>query len=643
MKKISIDFETYSECDLRKSGGWRYSEDPTTEILCLAYKVDDEETCLWVPGDPIPGVFYDDSVEIWAWNAQFEIAIWENVAVKSGFPPIALDQWRDTMAISAYFGYPLDLGRASRSVGAAVKDRRGKQLITLLCKPCKPTKAFPHTRRTVDTHPELFNELYSYCIDDVEAEVSVHMFLPRQRLPDNEQWLWGINMRANRHGIHLDLDLIDSLLALRNRVFTELSDEIFSITGGISATQVQALREWMAGQGIELDDLKAKTVKDTLLYRADLPDNVRRALEIRQALSMTSVKKLDSFINCVCQDGTVKGALVYYGAGTGRFAGRLFQLHNLPRGNFPVVEDYAQLAKSGADELEALFDSPIQFVSTMIRPCLVAPPDRVMYDADYSAIEGRGTAWIAGDSIMLNEFRSGEDVYKIMATSIFNIPVKSVGWFERFVGKQAILGLGYQMGWPKFQATCESYGQPIDDELAQHTVDVYRDKYHRIRNFWYQANDTFMMAIRNPNRVYALGACRIASNGRYLFAQLPSGRTITYPMPRISVVEKDWGPTEQVQYMGINSRINKWTWIDLYGGKITENLVQGIARDLMAVGMRNVIDAGFNFLLTVHDQILADGEPGRLEEYIELMTAPPDWASDFPLRAEGKECLRFSK
>lgn len=641
--KISIDFETYSECDLKKSGAWRYAEDPTTEILCMAYKVDQEPTCLWTPGDPIPGIFQDGRALLWAWNVGFEIAIWENIAVKIGFPEIDLQRWRDSMALSAYFGYPLDLDRASHATGDQPKDRRGKQLITLLCKPCKPTKAFPGTRRTVDTHPELFDELYDYCISDVDAEDGVVNSLPRQQLPDSEQELWFINLKANRKGITLDLELIEKLLVIRNQVQSELAKEIFEITGGISATQVQALREWINERSeIQLDDLTAGTVRTMLCE--EISDEIRRVLEIRQAIAMTSVKKLDSFMKCVCHDGTVKGALVYYGAGTGRFAGRLFQLHNLPRGHFPVVEDYAQLIKSGGDGFEELFDSPIQFVSTMIRPCLIATPGKTMYDADYSAIEARGTAWLAGDKTMLNEFRSGEEVYKAMAASIFNVSIHNVTWFERFVGKQAILGLGYQMGAPKFLATCINYGQDIGEELAERTVGIYRTKYFRIKEFWYEANDTLMLAIRNPNKVYSLRSCRVASNGRYLFVQLPSGRTITYPMPRIGIVEKDWGPTEQIQYMGIHSKTRQWTWIDLYGGKITENLVQGIARDLMAVGMTNVIDAGFDFLLTVHDQILAEHEQsGLLEEYIELMTTPPVWASDYPLAAEGKECYRFSK
>lgn len=641
--KIKIDFETYSECDLKKSGAWRYSEDPTTEILCLGYKIEREPTCLWVPGDPIPFFFGDPRARIWAWNAQFEIAVWENVAVNMGFPAIDITQWRDTMALAAYFGYPLDLDRASSAVGDSPKDRRGKQLITLLCKPCKPTKVFPGTRRTVDTHPELFDELYDYCKQDVRAEDSVYQFLPRQELPPMEQRLWYENLIACRRGVTLDQKLIANLLDIRNREFSVLSKEIFQITDGISATQVQALREWINDRSeTQMDDMTADTVE--VMLEEDITNEVRRALEIRQSIAKTSVKKLDSFMKCICQDGTVKGATVYYGAGTGRFAGRLFQLHNLARGSFPVVEDYVHAIKEFPHESEALFGHPIEMVSTMIRPCLTPSPGKTMYDADYNAVEACGTAWIAGEKRMLNEFRSGRDIYKIMASDIFNVDYENVTWFERFVGKQSVLGLGFQMGAPKFLATCIGYGQDIGEELAEYTVRFYRNKYDKVKSFWYHANDQYMAAIRNPNRIYTVGPCQVASNGRYLFVQLPSGRTLTYPMPRIAIVEKDWGPTEQIQYMGIHSKTRQWRWIDLYGGKITENLVQAIARDLMQYGIFKIVDAKFDFLLSVHDQILAQhDEAGHLEMFIDLMTTTPPWASDFPLTAEGKECLRFSK
>jgi DNA polymerase len=251
---------------------------------------------------------------------------------------------------------------------------------------------------------------------------------------------------------------------------------------------------------------------------------------------------------------------------------------------------------------------------------------------------------------MLAAFRAGKSPYKIMASRIFDVPYDDIdettqeGWFMRWVGKNAVLGLGYQMGAPKFRATCLKYGQDIDEELALRTVNIYRETNYKIKEFWYIAFAAFKQAVENINQIVNLGPIQLACDGKYLFVKLPSGRTLTYVTPRVATVEKDLGPTEVIQYKGLNSKTRQWQWIELYGGKITENLVQAIARDLMMQGMFNCIDAGFDFLLTVHDQILCESDrAGRLDEYIGLMTKTPRWAVGFPIEAEGKECRRFSK
>lgn len=468
-----------------------------------------------------------------------------------------------------------------------------------------------------------------------------------------EQRLWEENVKSSFLGIQVDFELVDNLLAIRNYHFAELTKKFLDLSSGVKPTQVQVFRELLAlDYGVWLDNLQAKTLEDTLKEGGLHPD-AAEMLTIRQSLSKVATKKLDKFGVCACADRKLRGMLVYYGAGTGRFAGRLVQLHNLARGSFKVKDHMIDLIlETGGDPaaFEMMFDNVVDAISTFIRPCITASPGKVMYDADYSAIEARGTAWLAGQQDMLNDFIAGRDVYKVMATRIFGVKYSDIdeetheGWFMRWVGKNAILGLGYQMGALKFEATCEKYGQPIDSDLAQRTVDIYRNTNHRIRQLWYSADDCFKNCIRHPNQVYTLGPVSMAFNGRYVFVRLPSGRTITYITPRITTVEKDWGPTQVIQYKGIDSKTRQWVWIELYGGKIVENIVQAIARDLMAHGIFNVIDAGFSFLLSVHDQILCEHpEEGRLDEYLDLMTEVPAWAKGFPLAAEGKECRRFSK
>jgi DNA polymerase len=646
---IHLDFETYSECHLKNQGMWRYAEHPTTEAICFAYQVDEGPLKLWTPNHPIPKAFQRPYGQVWGWNVAFEAAIWERIMVRQwGFPAILRSKWRDTMALAAYFGFPLDLDRAAFVAGKSQKNPRGIELIKQLCGPIKPTKTFPFDRRTPETHPELFEEFYQYCKDDVAAEHDVHLSLPRQELPELEQRLWYENFLSGRRGVTIDVPLVQALQYIRDYQVDSLDEEICGITNGISATQPTALGDWINRiHGIDMPDMTKESVTE-YIAREDTPDEVRRVLEIRQEIGKTSVKKLDKFMECLCDDGTVKGALIYYGAGTGRFAGRLFQLHNLPRGSFKVSDDMCDAVIDDPDEaFDLLFDRPMDAISTLIRPCLIAEDGTWFYDADYSAIEARGTAWVAGQESMLLAFRKRTPIYEAMAAKIFDIPIEQVQFFERFVGKQAVLGLGYQMGWLKFYNTCLDYGQDIGHDLAKHAVKVYRGENEHIVNFWYTINDACMTAIRNTGKVFVVQtrycAIRIVSTGKYMFIQLPSGRTLTYLVPRISVVTKDWGDIEQIQYRGLDEK-NQWRWIDLYGGKLTENIVQAVARDVMRDGIFRVIDAGFEFKLSVHDQILCQSKKsGRLDEYVGLMTTVPDWANGFPIAAEGKECLRFSK
>jgi len=660
--EITIDFETYGEVDLMKVGAFRYAEDLGTYPLCLAYSVTqngnragEEEFLLWTPDHPIPSVFCGHTGALRGWNVTFEAAIWEFLMVpRYGFPPMRRTQWRDTMAIASYFGFPKSLEQAAAVVGTEPKDKRGRQLIGLLCKPCKPSKNFPYTRRTPANSPELFDELYEYCLQDVRAETSVYNAMPKKELPPQEQRIWYENLEAGFRGVKVDLEFVNKLKDLRDAKNDVLVKEFLEITDGVTPTQLVATRDFLVEKfGLDLPNLQAETIQSALASDT-LEDTPRRVLEIRDSISKVAVKKLDAMVRCASpEDDCIRGMLVYYGAGTGRFAGQLVQLQNLARGSFKVKDEDIQFVYDvdSPQGVDLLYGDTHDFISTMIRPCLIPHDGKYFYDADYSAIEARGVAWLAGQEDMLKNFRKGRDVYKVEASRIYGVPYESIdektqeGWLQRWVGKTAVLGLGYQMGPDRFMGTCHDYGQKhITLAFSKQVVAAYREANYKIKELWYQAFDVFKFAIQHRNKIVSLGPVKVSSNGRYLFAKLPSGRTITYVMPQMYMADKSWGPTEQIRYKGIDSKTYKWTWIDLYGGKIVENLVQAIARDIMCERTLALIDHGFEFLFTVHDQIICQADTDdRLDEYLYIMSECPDWAEGFPVKAEGKVCQRFTK
>lgn len=663
---IHLDFETYSEVDLIKVGAYRYAEDPSTEILCAMWH--DTRTGAdheWYPGDPVPYWFYDDS-EIHAWNVFFEACIIKLVGQRYGFPDIALERYRDSMALAAYFGLPLDLFRASAVVGGEKKDKRGGYLISVLCKPVKPTKARPWTRLTPENCPDLFEEFYEYCRQDVRAEMAVHDFLPRQQLPEMEQAIWYDNFMASFRGVQLDRQLIEAMIRLRDEHIAGLEARFFELTG-LYPTQRDKVREYLALElGIFLEDLKAETLR-LLLLEDHLPEEARELIEIRQSVSKTSVKKLDAMLACMSADDRVHGMMVYYGTHTGRNAGRLVQVLNLPKGVFKALEIYHTLVREGLSlgTLEMLLGEPMEALSTLIRGCLTATPGRYLYLADYASIEARVVAWMAGQEDLLEQFRQGLDPYVAMAAKIYGTTEAHVTKAMRALGKTAVLGCQYQMGQDRFYDTCIEWGSPVERELSDRAVDVYRESNREIVRYWYEANNTVQAAIRNPDQVYRVGPVIVASTGRYLYCKLPSGRTITYPMPqilkkrknfpRIIQVEQEDGTVIEVKqdfykmmdvttYMGIHPENKQWCRLETYGGKLTENWTQGIARDIMAEAQLRTEQQGFDYLFSVYDEIVSEcDEPDRLEEYIEEMTRMPEWALGLPIAAEGEVVQRFKK
>lgn len=651
---VNLDFETYSELDLTKVGAWRYSTDPSTEVLCAAIHVEGHEPWLWTPGVELSKhvlrAIEDPRSEFRAWNAGFEIAIWTNAWVRQiGIKCPPIHQWIDTMALAAYFGLPQKLSVAGNVTGVG-KLSSGQRLINMLTMPTAAGE-----RRTPETHPHLFEELYEYCLQDVVAEKAVLEFMPSRYLPEMEQRIWLENQVGNMTGVRVDTELVQALSELRDK-FVERESERFDKMTGLQPTQTQKVRNWLMDEHlVNLPNMQKDTI-DQYLERDDLEDTVRDVLTIRRQVAQVASKKLDAMIRYAGPTDRIHDLKQYHGASTGRFAGRGVQLENLMRGVFKTTDADPDIFKCiTGDDIPLLYGTdPMSAVGTMIRPCIIADEGCDMFIADYSAVEARGVAWLAGAKRLLRAFRTHGKVYEDMASQIFACELLEVDDDQRFVGKQAVLGCGYQAGAAKFLEMCISYGRDIGEELAEKAVSTYREKNSEVVDLWYAAEKAVKSAVRNPGKIYSFGVgveILVRSTGKYLKIRLPSGRDLHYSMPRVEVVEKvfkegeDPVMIEQIRYMGVDSYTRRWTLIDLYGGKIIENVVQALCRDLMCYALVNLIDEGYDFLFTVHDEIVCQTISGTrtINDYIMTMTALPDWAPEFPLAAEGHIAQRFSK
>ena len=638
--KLSIDVETYSKCRLKKAGMFRYAQHPSTRLLVMCYRVEDlPEVYTWLPHQPPPGIFELSSTHF-AWNAGFEAAIWKEIMVKRhGFPEIRVDQWRDTMAISNYCGYPAALFKAAEALDAERKQAAGWRLINLLCKG-------EDGRGT----PEDYEELYDYCRDDVRAEYSCWTKLPRRDLPEQEQRIWEMNLESSFQGTYIDIDLVNALVGIRDAEKEALNTRMNDLTG-LNITQTGALVDWLRGTGMEIDSIAAPIVKGAL--EGELMPLQREVLEIRKDAAKTSVAKLDAILICLCDDNRIRGMVQYYAAATGRFAGRLVQLQNLPRGLFKVKEFHRVLALLYASSIGMLY-GPMDFCSTLIRGCLVPSPGRFMYVGDYNAIEARIVAWLAGCLTLLDLFRSGADPYIAFAATVYDKPYEDIDDKERFLGKTAILGLGYQMGGPRFQQTCIDWG--VGDPgavMAKSTVRLFRETYPEIPQLWKNAFSACCNAVDNPGRIYEVGPklspVSVGVSGGTLICRLPSGRTIMYPEVKKEIIEKEWANGDKsmvvvVTHMGIDSVSKKWVRKQLYGGRIVENWSQGIARDVMGDAMTRLKPEGFDLLFTVHDELVTESDDDQgLKGFQDLMEQPPKWGPDIPLRVGADRLVRYQK
>lgn len=635
---LKLDFETYSELDLKKVGAYAYATHSSTRILCMGYKVDTQPAKVYIPEsvDSYYGIYFDPLDIHYAHNAMFDYLIWLHCGEKAGLPACPpLERWVDTKALCARWTLPLSLEKAGEVLGLPIqKNPRGKTLIKKCCTPQKT----PTT--------EEFEELYEYCRTDVETMHQLVEHLPADHLSKEEQEIWLLTQRMNLEGAPIDVKAVEAILDYITKYQKEKIKILPALTDGAVNTpgQVAKIKEFCESKGVALPDLKAETVIKTL-KKKDLPDEVSALLKLRQELGRTSTAKYDKMRNNL-QGSRIKGNLEYYGAATGRWAGRGFQFHNLPRASITNPEERIAAFINGDP-----IDDPIGTASALIRPMIMAPPGHMLIVSDYSSIENRILAWLAGDETTLQLFREGGDQYIDMAATMYHCSPDKVTKAQRQVGKAAVLGCGYQMGAARFKGSAETYGVFVSEEEAQFTVNAYRSKYSLVVRMWKTLHKAALAAVTGPGLEYTANGCgfkvikdRIGIS--WLRLMMPSGRALVYNSPTIQPGQ--YGP--EVTHMGMNSFSKKWSRMKLTPGRITENIVQALARDILAHGKLNVQKIMFEvkLFLSVHDEAggIIDEDnihPETLDRFNHRLCDKPKWAEGLPLEAEGYISKRYKK
>lgn len=655
---IYIDFETRSEIDLRKCGAWNYSLHPSTEVHCMAYRLDNRPVKIWIPEfdnsyhnqcpyDLKVWLFGKEGQRVEAHNAFFEYCIWDHIMVpRYRWPRIDSNRFRCSMAKALSYALPRSLEGATEALDSKYKkDPVGRRIMLKMCKPRKPTE---HNKNKYHADPKDFELLYEYCKKDVMAEKALSESL--KELPSKELKIWQMDQRINRRGVYCDIDAVKGALIVLTDLDKKAKKEILELTDGeiYSYGQIAAILDYCESNGFKLKSLDKDSVKKAL--KKELPFNVKRILEIRQSMSKSSTKKYQAMLNLACKDSRIRSTLVYHGASTGRWAGSGIQPQNYTKGKIKDPKEIKlaiECLKStytlkDPDQFYLYFDNPMSVLSSCLRAMLCAAPNHVLIGADYSSIEARVLLWLADDKRGLELFRNGADIYKDMAATIYNIAIEKVTKEQREMGKRAILGLGYQMGRPKFKKTCYDWGkQVVSNEFAQRVVDTYRDKYKKVVKLWSAMNRAAIICIKT-GKTATCGKVKFKKGKRFLYCQLPSGRKLAYYNPKLEIGK--YGKA-QIKYWGVDSQSKKWNRQTTYGGKLVENMTQAVARDIMAHAMLRVEKKGYPIVLSVHDEIVSEVKKnfGSIEEFENLLCKLPQWAKGLPVAADGWKGKRFKK
>jgi DNA polymerase len=741
MSFLSVDFETRSMVDLKKAGVYRYAEHWSTDVLCMAYAVPGADPKVWIPGMSVPPIFEvvrDRGIPYRAWNAGFEHVIWRDIlAPRYKFPVLPMEIWVDTAAEAAALALPRGLGQAAAVLGIPMqKDGEGHKVMKKLSTPrCigaywvavmktvaggmwesgpyatkKEAQDFcrssgisqKHIRRddhTVVWHtdPALLESLYSYCRQDVRTEMAIADLL--RPLSPSERQVYLMTQRMNDRGVYVDMPLVDAAADLTQEAIEEANTSLAALTDGqvTKVTQTMELRDWLITRGVLLEDLRKDTVRD-LLAGDTVTGDVRRVLEIRQEAGKTSTAKLAAFQRCVTEDNRAHGLLLYHAASTGRWGGRLIQPQNFPRPEVNPLKFLDAVLKRDRATLGESEKSVPAIVASMLRSMMRASPGHELFAADFSQVEARVLAWIAGQQDLVDLFATGGKVYETMAAFIFNKPLLEIAKdsFERQIGKNSVLGAGFQMGADRFaeqvreqtgivldrgremRAVCSSCWKnkivtivgpkacppcgpsakhemrevQVREDMAKKAIVAYRTLYYMIPKFWAGINDAAVSAVRNKGAVYEVGVgatIQFTYRGQFLYCRLPSGRYLAYAKPQIKPKQLPEPYQDIVKdsltYMGVDPETKQWHRQYSYGGHLTENVVQAMARDLLAGAKLRVERAGYPPVLSAHDEVVCEVPEGEkdFDHFMSLVQTVPRWAAGMPLAADGWRGPRYRK
>lgn len=662
MQHLSIDLETFSSVDIGKCGAWKYIESPDFEILLFAYSLNGGPVQVvdLAQGEVIPdwvvSALHSTDFTKHAYNAAFEFGCLSKV-----FGQMDPRQWRCTMFHALYAGYTSGLGATGAAMGLSEDKRKlatGKALIRYFCIPCKPTKANGGRERNYPRHdPEKWKLFKEYNVQDVVTEMEIESRLKNVVVPSWVQHQWEVDLMISQRGVAVDLELTDGALRIGAETKENLIAEAQRISGLENPNSIGQLLDWLNDSidGEDLTNLQKKTVAD-LLDKGVENANVQRMLEIRQELGKTSTKKYDAIRNCACADGRVRGLLQFYGANrTGRWAGRLVQVQNLPRTYTQNIEYARELVKqANADALRLIYGNVSDTLSQLIRTAFVAPTGHVLIDADFSAIEARVISWLADEQWRLEVFRTHGKIYEASASQMFGVPIERIKkgnpeYALRAKGKVAELALGYQ-GGPGALINMGALDMGLSEDELPEIVSRWRDANVNIRNLWNAMQDAATRVICDGGtaRVKNLTLAREydAAQEQVLFTiTLPSGRKLYYVNPTMTV-NRFGSPS--IAYTGMDQTTKKWKIVETYGGKLVENVVQAIARDALAGAVDRLEAAGLPVVFHVHDEVVIDIAPfdspeNMLKKVETIMSQEVPWAKGLPLNADGWVGTFFTK
>lgn len=654
MSSLHLDWETRSAVKLPDTGVYRYAEDPSTGIWCAGWAFDDDEPEIWYPGLPVPEriiAHVGEGGEIVAHNAQFERIMWTKVATpRYGWPEVAMEQFTCTAAMAAAMSLPRHLdGLAKVLKLGAQKDEDGYNLMLRMCRPRKI-----HEDGTIEWWEveEKKQRLYDYCKQDVRTERAAEKCM--RRLSPAEREVYLLDQRINDRGIRCDRALVSAAQDIASVGIALANARLAVLTGGdvTEITNHNRVRAWLTGAGVETESVAKKAIAE-MLERPDLPADAREVLELRSDAGRSSIAKLATMLDAICEDDMLRGLLLYHAASTGRWAGRLVQPQNFPRGDVKNPEQYVDLVMRRAYDEMDLFAHPVAIIVAMLRGMLTARRGMKLVAGDFAAIECRVLNWLAGQEDVCDVFRQYDaapkdekkrfDPYLRMAEKMGRPG-------QRQAGKAAELGCGFGMGGPKFvTAAWEVYQLRVNAAEANDAVRIYRATHPFVVQLWADANAACMQAVRAPGvpvKFGGRGNLKALVAGNYLYLVLPSGRALMYPGPSIKERETPWGELrDAVHFWAPHPKSKVWCEQGLYGGLIVENIVQAASRDLLADALLRLEARGYTPVLSVHDEAVCEvpvdfGSPAEMER---IMSELPAWGEGCPVAAEAWEGFRYRK